>query len=62
MILKINSSKCTGCGICVCAMSGNIELDPRNRAIVIVKHITPGFEPVAQQLQENCPGGALEVE
>jgi ferredoxin len=61
MIINIRSEKCTGCGVCITSLTGNLEYDHQNKAMVVQKWVEPELGQVVQQLEENCQGGAIEI-
>ena len=60
IIINIDSSKCTGCGVCARNIRSNIILDG-GQTTIIKKNVPKGFESVVQQVADNCPGRAIEI-
>ena len=61
MKVKIDPSRCVGCGICAETLPRLFVMGPFH-AQVRRSTLTPQEEPLVVQVAEDCPSGALRFE
>jgi len=57
--VKINKDKCIGCGMCTSLKSDVFEMDVDGKAKVKKEKV---LICEVQEIVENCPGQAIEIE
>lgn len=63
MKLKVDSSKCIGCGNCVALTESNVfDFNDEGLAHCILDEVNEEYEETAKETIEQCPTGAISEE